>query len=466
MTLFDLGWQLAVILFLVCANGFFVAAEFAIVKIRASQLKPLLKSGDWRVPMALRAVNNLDACLSATQLGITLSSLGLGWLGEPYLAHWVDPLLKNWGVASEGLRHSITFGIAFSTITFLHIVFGELAPKSLAIQRPKGVSLWVSAPLLFFYYLFFPFIYVLNGTANFFLRLAGLQPASESEHTFSADELEYVLSRSHHTHRADALINKIMVRSLRLRDVVAQQVMLHRDQVVPLWADRPMEENLKIAQSSGHSRYPVCEGSVDNVLGMVLVKEWLWQVQALGTEASFQPLIRPVLTFTQRTPLPAMIELFRTSRSHLAVVLDTEDRMAGIVTFEDALEEIVGEIRDELDIEKGPIFEATENSILVDATLSVRELRAETGWNFEFKARETVGGWVIRHLDGRLPEQGESVRIEDNLVTCANRHSTGLRRVRITRLTPEDIKALEEIDADAPMAIEVNREGEVARDTP
>jgi len=455
MMLFELGWQLAVILLLVCANGFFVAAEFAIVKIRASQLKPLLKTGDWRVPMALRAVNNLDACLSATQLGITLASLGLGWLGEPFLAHWLDPLFQDWGITSAAVRHSITFGIAFSVITFLHIVFGELAPKSLAIQRPKGVSLWVSAPLLVFYYIFFPFIYILNGTANFFLRLAGLQPASESEQVFSADELEYVLSRSHHTHRSDALINKIMVRSLRLRDVVAQQVMLPRDKVVALWADHPMEENLKIAQSSGHSRYPVCEGSIDNVHGMVLVKEWLWQVQALGADASFQPLIRPVLTFTQRTPLPAMIELFRNSRSHLAVVLDTEDRMAGIVTFEDALEEIVGEIRDELDIEKGPIFEHTENSILVDATLPVRELRAETGWNFEYKPRETVGGWVIRNLEGRLPEQGESVRIDENLVTCASRHSTGLRRLRITHLTPEDIKALEEIDADAPLAIEV-----------
>ena len=152
MTLFTLGWQLLVILLLVLANGFFVAAEFAIVKIRASQLKPLLKTGDWRVPMALRAVSNLDACLSATQLGITLASLGLGWLGEPFLAHWLQPILRdNFGIQSAAALHTITFAVAFSVITFLHIVFGELAPKSLAIQRPRGVSLWVSAPLLVFY---------------------------------------------------------------------------------------------------------------------------------------------------------------------------------------------------------------------------------------------------------------------------------------------------------------------------
>jgi len=443
MMIFDLGWQLLVILLLVCANGFFVAAEFAIVKIRASQLKPLLKNGDWRVPMALRAVNNLDACLSATQLGITLASLGLGWLGEPFLAHWMDPLLEYLGVSNQSARHSLTFGLAFTTISFLHIVFGELAPKSLAIQRARAVSLWVAAPLMGFYYLFYPFIYVLNGTANMFLRWAGLEPASESDHVFSADELEYVLSHSRHVHHSDSLINKIMVRSLRLRDVAAQQVMLPREQVVALWSDKSVEENLKIAQGSGHSRYPVCEGTLDNVLGMVLVKEWLWQIQALGENASFQPLIRPVLTFTQRTPLPTMIELFRSSRSHLAVVLSAEETLTGIITFEDALEEIVGEIRDELDIERGPIFEHTENSIVVDASLSMRELRAETGWNFDFPARESVEHWVLRNSKEPL-RQNEGVHIGEYLMTPLQTHASGLRRARLTRLSAGELKTREE----------------------
>lgn len=440
---FDLGWQLFVILLLVCANGFFVAAEFAIVKIRASQLKLLLKNGDWRVPLALRAVNNLDACLSATQLGITLASLGLGWIGEPFLAQWLDPIFREWGIESEKLRHSLTFGVAFSTITFLHIVFGELAPKSLAIQRPRGVSLWVSGPLIAFYYLFFPFIYVLNGTANFFLRLAGLQPASESEHVFSPDELEYVLSHSRHAHRSDSLINKIMLRSLRLRDVTAQQVMLPRDQVIALWSDKTMAENLRIAQSTGHSRYPVCDGSLDNVQGMVLVKEWLWQAQALGPDAPFQPLIRPVLTFFKKTSLPSMIELFRSSRSHLAVVLDENEVMVGIVTFEDALEEIVGEIRDELDIERGPIFEHTDHSIVVDASLPIREVRAETGWNFDFQPRETVERWILRQLQ-HPPKANEEFRLGEYLITALQTHASGIRRVRLTRLSPEELQALEE----------------------
>jgi len=432
MMIFELGWQLLVILLLVCANGFFVAAEFAIVKIRASQLKPLLKTGDWRVGMALRAVNHLDACLSATQLGITLSSLGLGWLGEPFLAKWLTPLFAEMGVTTAAAQHSLSFGVAFTIITFLHIVFGELAPKSLAIQRPRAVSLWISGPLIVFYYLFFPFIYVLNGTANMFLRWAGLPPASESDHGFSSDELEYVLSHSRHVHTSDALINKIMVRSLRLRDVTAQQVMLPKDKVTALWTDRPLKENLAIAQSSGHSRFPVCEGTLDSVVGMVLVKEWLWQIQALGGEASFQPLIRPVLTFTVRTPLPSMIELFRSSRSHLAVVFDADENMAGIVTFEDVLEEIVGEIRDELDIEKGPIYEHTENSIVVDAKLPMREVRAETGWDVDFQPRETVEKWVIR-LAGRIPERYEEIGFGEFRIQVLQVHTGGIRRARITR---------------------------------
>ncbi len=437
MMIFTLGWQLLVILLLVLANGFFVAAEFAIVKIRSSQLKSIRKSGDWRVGMALKAVNNLDACLSATQFGITLSSLGLGWLGEPFLAHWLEPVFGMMGIESAGLRHSLAFAVAFTSITFMHIVLGELAPKSLAIQRPRAVSLWVAAPLLVFYYLFYPFIMVLNGTANFFLRSAGLQPASESEHAISPDELEYVLSHSRHVHVGDALINKIMIRSLRLRDVTAQQVMLPRDKVVALWTDKGTPENLKIAQMSGHSRFPVCEGSLDNVIGVILVKEWLWQIQALGSDVPFQPLVRPVLTFTGRTTLPSMIELFRSSRSHLAVVFDEGENVLGIVTFEDVLEEIVGEIRDELDIERGPIYEQTENSIVVDANLAMRELRAETGWTFDYQPRETVERWIIRIAE-RIPAKNEEIEHGEYRIEVLQAQAWGVRRARITRVETEE----------------------------
>ncbi len=435
-TFFGIAAETIIILGLVFANGFFVAAEFALVKVRASQLQPLIKTGGWRVRFAIKATRHLDAALSATQLGITLASLGLGWVGEPFLAHRLAPLLSEWGVTDPAAISSISFAFAFSVITFLHIVFGELAPKSLAIQRPKRVSLLVAAPLLLFYYIFFPAIWVLNGTANLFLRWAGLRPAGEGEHAFSAEELEYVFSHARHSHPGDALINKLMVQSLRLRETYAAQIMRPREQIVALWLDQPPAENLRIAQTAGHSRFPVCKGSLDQVEGMLLVREWLWQLQALGPDTPFQPLMRPALVFEMNTPVHTMIERFRSLRNHLAVVVDEEKRVAGLVTFEDVLEEIIGDIRDELDIESNPIHERSENSIVVNAGVTVRELQAETGWPFEWLPRETVAAWTLRQI-GRVPKRGETIATGDYRVTALEVNAERPRRVRVERVAVE-----------------------------
>ena len=431
-TFLQIAFEVFVILGLVAANGFFVAAEFALVKVRVSQLQPMAKTGGWRVKLALKATRHLDAALSATQLGITLASLGLGWVGEPFVARRLAPFLAHVGIADQTTITSVSFAIAFVLITFLHIVLGELGPKWLAIQRPKAVALRAAGPLMVFYYVLFPFIWLLNRTANSFLRWGGLAPPGESEHALSAEELEYVFSRARHTHPGDALINKVMVRALRLRATTAQQIMRPREQVIALWLDRPLEENLRVAQTSGNSRFPVCAGTLDEVRGILLVREWLWQIQALGSGTSFEPLIRPALTFTLRTPVHTMIELFRTSRNHLAIVLDGEGRMAGIVTFEDVLEEIVGDIRDEFDIERGPVFEHSDQSIVVSGTFTMRELQAETGWSFEWEPRESLAAWVERR-HGLPLKRGETTTIGEYRVTAVDVNAERLRRVRIER---------------------------------
>jgi len=433
---FRIALEIFIVLALVAANGFFVAAEFALVKVRASQLQPLAKTGGWRVKFALAATNKLDAALSATQLGITLASLGLGWVGEPFIAHRIAPLMERFGFTDKAMISSVSFAVAFAVITFLHIIFGELAPKSLAIQRPKAVSLFASAPLIVFYYMLFPFIWTLNGTANRFLKWAGLDPAGEGEGAFSAEELEYVLSHARHSHPGDSLINKLMIRSLRLREIRAHQIMRPREQIVALWLDKPMEENLRIAQMSGHSRFPVCTGdSFDQAEGVLLVREWLWQIHALGPQASFEPLVRPVITFTLKTPIHTMLELFRSSRNHLALVLDDAGNTAGIVSFEDVLEEIVGDIRDEFDIEHGPIFELNEQFIVVSGALTMRELQAETGWTFEWLPKETVALWTQRQFGG-LPKRGDTITVNDYLVTVTDVHAERVRRVKVQRLAP------------------------------
>ena len=439
-TFLDIALEFIVIIALVLANGFFVAAEFALVKVRASQLKPLAKTGGWRVGFALWASQHLGAMLSASQLGVTLASLGLGWVGEPYLAHRLAPLLGHLGVQDPHIVSSIAFAGAFTVITFIHIIFGELGPKAIAIQRATQVSLWASAPLTIFYYCFYPFIRILNGSANTLLGWAGLKPAGESDHTISPKELEYVFSHARHVHPGDALINKLMVQSLRARETRAQQIMRPRDQVVALWLDKSVTENIRIAQLSGHSRFPVCRGSLDKVEGLLLVREWLWQIQALGPDTPFEPLVRPVVEFELSTPLHTMIERFRTARSHLAVVLDEKKALAGIVTFEDVLEEIVGDIRDEFDIEHGPIFKRTANAIVVSGSFTMRELQAETGWPLDWQPHETVATWSLR-LFGHVPKRDESLTTGEYQLTILEANAERPRRVRIERPIVEEPEA-------------------------
>lgn len=432
--------EILLVLALVAANGFFVAAEFALVKVRASQLRPLAKAGGLKVKFALKATEHLDSALSATQLGITLASLGLGWVGEPFVGRRLAPLLAHWGVTDPTAVHSISFAVAFVVITFLHIVFGEQAPKMLAIQHAKPVTLWISLPLMAFHYVFFPFIWLLNHTANQILRWAGLEPDAEGEHSFSAEELEYVFSRARHSHPGDALINRLMVRAVRLRTVTAQQTMRPRDQIVALWLDKPLAENLRVAQTAGFSRFPVCSGSLDDVRGIVLVREWLWQSLALGPDASFEPLIRPALTFTLKTPIHTMIELFRTSRVHLAIVLDNDEKTVGLVSFEDVLEEIVGDIRDEFDLGRGPVFEHTDTVIVVSGIFTMRELQAETGWAFEWQPRETVAAWAERN-HGQPLKRGETFPIGDYRVTATDMSADRPRRIRVERPPAEAANA-------------------------
>jgi CBS domain containing-hemolysin-like protein len=279
---------------------------------------------------------------------------------------------------------------------------------------------------------FYPFIWVLNESANRLLRWTGLEASEEGEHSFSAEELEYVFSQARHSHPGDALINRLMVRSVRLRTVTAQQVMRPRDQIVALWLDRPLAENLRIAQTAGFSQFPICTGSLDDVKGIVLVREWLWQSLALGPDASYEPLIRPVLTFTLKTPIHTMIELFRTSRVHLAIVLDQDQKTAGIASFEDVLEEIVGDIRDEFDLGRGPVFEHTDTVIVVSGLFTMRELQAETGWAFEWQPRETVAAWAERNR-GQPLRRGELFTIGDYRVTAVDVSAERARRIRVER---------------------------------
>jgi CBS domain containing-hemolysin-like protein len=443
MWIFEFSWQMGVIFLLVLANGFFVAAEFALVKVRATQLKPMVRQGSWRAKLSLKLVSHLDAYLSMTQLGITLTSLGLGWVGEPYLAVWVEKVFHYFQIPPSVLGvtinvHVISFTIAFAFISYFHIVLGELAPKSLAIRYPRVTTLWVSPLLAFLYYLFLPAIWFLNGSANLFLKTIGVPPASDKEHGYSHEELGDLLLHAGHTHSGDLTVNRILVKALQLKETTAEQVMIPKDAVASLWIDKSLVDNLTIAQKSGYSRMPVCGESIENVVGVVLVKELLWQYQALGGHADLKSIMRAPLTFFPQTKLPVMLELFRRSRNHMAVVVDRDDRMIGIVSFEDVLEELVGDIRDEMDIEKGPYFDKTDHSVLVDAKIPIRDVALEMAWNqiLPTQSTETVEQWCQQHWGFHAP-LGRQFDFQELKITADDVTPRGVRRVRFEKIIPK-----------------------------
>jgi CBS domain containing-hemolysin-like protein len=445
MIWYQVPMQGVAIVLLILANAFFVATEFAFVKIRESQLKSMQQKGkrDWRLGLALRVTKHLDRYLSATQLGITLTGLGLGWVGEPVVARWIEGPLTEIGVMSHAATISLAYCLAFAAISFIDIVFGELVPKYFAIRRPGWVVRWFVAPLVLFYNAAYPFIWLLNRTANTLLMWMGIPPTKEFDHGFNQEELQYVLMNSRHVHPSDDLVNKIMLKALRLKETTAEQAMLPREQVVCLWRDKSLAENLAIAQKSGYSRMPYCGDTTDQVLGVIHVKELLWQYRVLGEQTKLADIVRPVLTFLAKTRLPAMLELFRKSRNHLALVLDADEKMLGIVSFEDVLEELVGDIRDEFDIEKGPIFERSPDAVLVDADLQVRDLASETGWPLPRQTTETVEKWALRHW-GRVPHTGDVLKVEDFQLIATE---VTLRRIRRLRVLHQPAPVPEDSDA-------------------
>lgn len=440
--------EFGIILLLIGANAFFVATEFAFVKIRSSQLKSMQVKGkkDWRLGLAIRVSSHLDRYLSATQLGITLTSLGLGWLGEPVVAHVIEEPLASLGIVSPTAVASISYILAFAAITFIDIVFGELVPKYFAIRRPRTVVMMFSAPLVLFYNVAFPFIWLLNRTANQLLMWMGIPPTKEFDHGFNQEELQYVLMNSRHVHPSDDLVNKIMLKAMRLKETTAEQVMLPRDQVVVLWRDHSLAENLSVAQKSGYSRLPYCGESRDQVLGVIHVKELLWQYQVLGEQTNLSAIVRPILTFMAKTRLPAMLELFRKSRNHLALVLDADEKMIGLVSFEDVLEELVGDIRDEFDIEKGPFYERSRDAVLVDADLPVRDLAAETNWPLPTHTTDTVEKWALHHW-GHVPHSGDKLEVDGFELIATEVSVRRIRRLRVVRKevpVPDDGTAVEQ----------------------
>lgn len=432
----DTGWvivgKLAAIGGLVLLNGFFVACEFAIVKVRSSQLDALIEEGNLRANLVKHVRSHLDAYLSATQMGVTLASLALGWIGEQFLEKMIEPFFSVAGIHAHAIITSVSVALAFTGITFLHIVFGELAPKYISIANPLPTALRLVQPLRAFYVFFKPAIWVLHKSSNFFLqKLLRMQPASGIELAHSEEELRLILDQSEKSDEVSPLGRDLLVNALDLRRRVVRDIMTPRGEVVYLDLEEDFESNVSKALASRHTRFPLCRGHLDNTVGLVHIKELV-------------PLMRdphPDLLSIRRdlTPVPEMmsleklLNLFLGKHAHLAVVVDEFGGTVGMVTMENVLEELVGDIQDEFDTDKEEFRKISEDEFVVDGALGLYELQDMAGLELDSADVSTIGGYVT-HLLGHLPKQGEQVQIENYTVTVSQSDSRRVKQLNFSRL--------------------------------
>jgi magnesium and cobalt exporter, CNNM family len=392
---------------MVLANAFFVAAEFAFVKIRPTRLQQLAREGRRRAKLLLRITSQLPAYLSASQLGITVASLTLGWLGEPGFAALLRPLLIRAGATSERTLHTLAATVSLITITFLHTVLGELAPKALAIQLTEPIALWAVVPFRAFYVLTFPIIWTLKGAAALVLKILRLPPASEAEMVHSPDELRLVLQHVHLDPGARRLIDRVFDYTHRL----ARHVMTLRRDVVTLEAGRPFEDNLKIAVANQYTRYPLVEPTTDRVVGYVHLKDIVTALASDKRPNRMRELVREPIYASEDTRLEWLRREFQRRRVHIAIILGPGHSFTGIVTLEDLVEEVVGEIQDEQDAEEiPPIRRNADGSFDVDGRLTLDVAARDLGLEFPKVAPEieTLGGFIITQLP-ELPVPGDEI---------------------------------------------------------
>lgn len=414
---------------LILLNGFFVAAEFALVKVRATQLDTLVAQGKANAVTARAIVRKLDAYLSATQLGITLASLGLGWVGEPAVAVLFEGVFAALDITDPATIHTVSFVLAFTVISFLHIVVGEIAPKSLAIIYPVQTSLVIAWPMRLFYYPFYPFLVVLNWASNRLLRAMGVAQVGDSHGmAYTTEELVHITAAS----TAEGIISRnegqLLTNVLTFSDHVAREIMVPRNRVVWLTNTATLDQALAVAIESGFTRLPVAEATLDNVLGILNTRDLFTRLLEGRTDVPLTRLIRPVFYVPENMPAQRLLLEFQKQHSHLAVVVDEYGGLSGIVTLEDALEELVGEIQDEYDQERQPIL-ATPEGYSVDAALLLEDLCRVLGLPPVPSDADTVGGYVFEQLN-RVAAEGDSV----TLTATWGVRVTEMEKMRIARV--------------------------------
>jgi CBS domain containing-hemolysin-like protein len=428
--MFSIEGQLVLTVFLLLANAFFVAAEFAIVKVRSARIDDLARRGSPLANVARKIIHNLDTSLAAAQLGVTFASLGLGWIGEPTVARILQPLFLASGLKSPEALHGVSFAVAFALITAMHIIIGEQMPKFLGIRKPHEVALWTSIPFVFFCGVFYPVLKLLNACANGLLRIFGVHDIKIQDLAHSEEELRIILSESQRHGSLSADKVNLLENVLDMAGRTIMEIMCPRPDVDCLSLNKPWKENLETIYRTGHTRYPLCETDIDHVVGMVHIKDIFLQRTEIKTSADLLKIKRDVLFVPESRPVEALQQDFQQRRLHMAVVIDEYGSTSGIVTMEDVLEELVGEIQDEFDSEP-PKLEQTAEGAVVDGQTPLSEVTEALGLeHIEIKDAHTIGGYVNAQL-GRIGRIGDTVELDGCMVKVLEMNGRRIMRVLI-----------------------------------
>ena len=410
--------QAVVIALFVFLNGFFVAAEFALVKVRASQLDELASKGNSRAGLARRMLLDLNPYLSLCQLGITVCSLVLGALGERWIAAFIEASAGKMGLTLDPLvLHSISWAIAISLLTLMHITIGEQVPKTLAIQRSVGTSLVVAKPLQFFWVVLWVPIWVLNHISNWMLKALFKTESGDGELVHSSEELAMLVHESEKSSEVTETERDILINALALNDLVVRDIMTPRNEVIFLDASLPFAEIQKCAVESLHTRFPLLDGNdVDNPIGLVHVKDLLTQIGAQKPDV--MEVRRELKEVPEMMPLDKLLKFFLTNKAHIALAVDEFGGTVGMVTMDNVMAELVGEIQDEFDDDEPEFREVSEDEFFVDGVANLHDLESQAKIGLDVRDVSTIGGYVTQIL-GRLPEIGSKVRIENYEVTVS-----------------------------------------------
>lgn len=392
-------FNLVMVAILIALTGFFVASEFAIVKVRSTRIDQLVLEGNKHAIAARKVLSNLDEYLSACQLGITITALGLGWLGESTVKGLLQPLFDYFRL-SESASGILSFVLAFSIVTFLHVVVGELAPKTFAIQKAESLTLQFANPLIFFYRIMYPFIKVLNGSARFITSLFGVKRVSEHENAHSEEELRLILNESFQHGQINQTEYKYVNNIFEFDNRTAREIMIPRTEIIAFDKNQTIQEFIDAATNEVYTRYPVIDGDKDNIIGMINIKDVLLHfAQGNDLENTIEKYTRPIIQVFESIAIHDLLIRMQKERVHMAILMDEYGGTEGLVTIEDILEEIVGDIRDEFDEDEIPEINCIdENRTMLDGKVLIEEVNHLFGLQINNNDVDTLGGWVLNEL--------------------------------------------------------------------